>query len=41
MIVTHDVERGLAAADLVLGLKDGRQEFAGEADAARVRELYR
>jgi heme exporter protein A len=41
VIVTHDVDRGLAEADAVLGLKGGRQEFAGPADAARVAELYR
>jgi heme exporter protein A len=41
VVVTHDVERGLAEADLALGLRDGRQAFVGEADAARVRELYR
>jgi ABC-type nitrate/sulfonate/bicarbonate transport system ATPase subunit len=40
VLVTHDVERGLAEADSVLGLKGGRQAFAGQADAARVRELY-
>jgi heme exporter protein A len=40
VLVTHDVEGGLREADLTLGLKAGRQEFAGEADAARVRELY-
>jgi heme exporter protein A len=40
VIVTHDVDRGLAEADLVLGLKGGRQQFAGAADAARVGELY-
>jgi heme exporter protein A len=40
LLVTHDVEGGLREADLVLGLKAGRQEFVGEADAARVRELY-
>jgi heme exporter protein A len=41
VVVTHDVERGLAECDVALGLRDGRQEFAGEADARRVRELYR
>jgi heme exporter protein A len=40
VLVTHDVERGLAEADVVLGLKDGRQLFAGDADPERVRELY-
>jgi heme exporter protein A len=41
VVVTHDVERGLAECDVSLGLRDGRQAFAGEADAQRVRELYR
>jgi heme exporter protein A len=40
VLVSHDVERTLAEADLSLGLRAGRQVFAGEADAARVRELY-
>ena len=41
VVVTHDVERGLAECDVALGLRDGRQAFAGEADVQRVRELYR
>ena len=41
VVVTHDVEGGLAECDVALGLRGGRQEFAGEADAARIRELYR
>src|SRR4051812_26084015 len=40
VLVSHDVERSLAEADLALGLKAGRQEFAGRADAAQVRSLY-
>ena len=40
VLVTHDVERGLAECDTALGLRHGRQAFAGAADAARVRELY-
>jgi heme exporter protein A len=40
VLVSHDVERTLAEADLSLGLRGGRQVFAGEADAKRVRELY-
>ena len=40
VVVTHDVERGLAEADAVLGLKGGRQAFFGPPDAALVRELY-
>jgi hypothetical protein len=41
VLVTHDVEGGLGEADLVLGLRGGRQALAGDADAAAVRELYR
>jgi heme exporter protein A len=42
VLVTHDVEGALAEADVALGLKGGRQEFAGEPPAAeRVRDLYR
>jgi heme exporter protein A len=41
VLVTHDVERGLAEADVALGLRDGEQAFFGDADAGRVRELYR
>jgi heme exporter protein A len=40
VLVSHDVERTLAEADLSLGLRGGRQVFAGETDAGRVRELY-
>src|SRR3954468_19013457 len=43
VLVTHDVEGGLAEADLVLGLRGGRQAFlepAGAVDLARARELY-
>jgi heme exporter protein A len=40
VLVTHDVEGGLREADLVLGLRAGRQEFAGEAGAEQVRGLY-
>jgi ABC-type multidrug transport system ATPase subunit len=40
VLVTHDVAGGLAEADLALGLRGGRQEFAGEAQESRVRELY-
>jgi len=43
VLVTHDLERGLAEADLALGLRDGRQAFAlpaADLDAARARELY-
>jgi heme exporter protein A len=41
VLVTHDVEGGLAEADLALGLKRGRQIFAERVDAAAARELYR
>jgi heme exporter protein A len=41
VLVTHDVEGGLREADLVLGLRAGRQALAGQADAASLRELYR
>lgn len=44
VLVSHDVEGALAECDLVLGLRAGRQVFAGPAapgDAARVQELYR
>ena len=40
VLVSHDVESALKEADLALGLKNGRQEFATRADAARVRTLY-
>ena len=40
VLVTHDLDGGLAEADLALGLKDGRQEFAGAADRAAAQELY-
>ena len=42
-VISHDVEHGLADADLVLGLRGGRQALlaqAGEVDAAALRELY-
>jgi heme exporter protein A len=41
VLVTHDVEGALAEADLALGLKGGRQVFAGQAGAEAARELYR
>jgi heme exporter protein A len=40
VIASHDVDAALAEADVALGLKAGRQVFAGKADATRVRELY-
>jgi len=41
VLVTHDVDAGLAECDLALGLKLGRQVFCGRATADEVRELYR
>lgn len=41
VLATHDVERGLAEADAALGLRAGRQAFAGAPDSDRVKELYR
>jgi heme exporter protein A len=43
VLVTHDVEGGLAEADVALGLRGGKQAFcrpAGEVDVATARELY-
>jgi heme exporter protein A len=43
VLISHDLERGLAEADVVLGLRGGRQALlapAGEADAPSIRELY-
>jgi heme exporter protein A len=43
VLVTHDVEGGLAEADVALGLRGGRQAFflpAREVDPAAARELY-
>ncbi|MEX1141524.1 MAG: ABC transporter ATP-binding protein [Thermoleophilaceae bacterium] len=43
VLVTHDVEGGLAEADVALGLRAGRQAFcrpAAELDATAARELY-
>jgi heme exporter protein A len=44
VLISHDVEQGLAAADLVLGLRGGRPALtapAPEVAAADLRELYR
>jgi hypothetical protein len=44
VVISHDVEHGLEDADLVLGLRAGRQALlapAGEVDAAALRGLYR
>jgi heme exporter protein A len=41
VLVTHDVEGGLAESDVALGLRRGRQEFAAAGtDVATVRGLY-
>ena len=43
VVISHDVEHGLAEADLVLGLRGGRPallERAGAVTAADVRALY-
>ena len=41
VLITHDVERGLAESDLALGLRDGAQDFCERTvTAARARELY-
>ena len=43
VLVTHDVEGGLAEADIALGLRGGRQAFcapAADVDAAAARGLY-
>ena len=41
VLITHDVERGLAEADVALGLRGGRQEFcAGAAEPREARGLY-
>ena len=43
VLVTHDVEGGLAEADVALGLRGGKQAFcrpAGEVDTATARGLY-
>ena len=40
VLVTHDIDGGLAEADVALGLRGGRQVFAGAADAAAARGLY-
>jgi heme exporter protein A len=43
VVISHDVEHGLAEADVVLGLRGGRQALlapARDVDVATVRELY-
>ena len=41
VVTSHDPARGLAEADVVLGLRGGRAELSGAATEAEVRELYR
>jgi heme exporter protein A len=40
VLVTHDVEGGLAECDRALGLRAGAQAFLGHATAGEVRGLY-
>ena len=40
VLVTHDVEGGLAESDVAIALRGGRQELAGRLDAAQVRRVY-
>jgi heme exporter protein A len=40
VLVTHDVEGGLAESDIALGLRRGRPEIAGRATVAELRGLY-
>jgi len=43
VLISHDVKRGLAEADVVLGLRGGKQELVGRAgavDHAALRRLY-
>jgi hypothetical protein len=43
VLVSHDVDKGLAECDATLGLRAGRQvlcERAAATDPARVRKLY-
>ena len=44
MLISHDVEQGLAGADVVLGLRGGRPDLlapAASVGADDVRGLYR
>jgi ABC-type sulfate/molybdate transport systems ATPase subunit len=44
VVTSHDPERGLADADLALGLRAGRATWvapARDVDASAIRELYR
>ena len=40
VLVTHDIDGGLAESDLAVGLKDGRQVLAGSVRADEARALY-
>jgi heme exporter protein A len=40
VVVTHDIEGGLAEADLAIGLKDGLQVLAGSVRPDEARALY-
>jgi heme exporter protein A len=40
VVVTHDIEGGLAESDLAVGLKDGRQVLAGSVRPDEARALY-
>jgi heme exporter protein A len=40
VLVSHDVDRTLAEADVAVGLRAGRQEFAGRVEEADVRRLF-
>jgi heme exporter protein A len=41
VLISHDVEQGLAEADLVLGLRGGRPQFVAPARAVGVEDLRR
>ncbi len=41
VLVTHDLEGGLAESDVALGLRGGRQILSGRANLDALRELYR
>jgi heme exporter protein A len=41
VVTSHDPARGLAEADVVLGLRGGQAELSGAATEEQVRELYR
>jgi heme exporter protein A len=41
VVTSHDPARGLAEADVVLGLRGGRAELTGTATEDQIRDLYR